>query len=165
MKRAMSLVLAAAMAFSFAACGGASSTSGAASTASGAVSYTLLGVLVLVFGVFINPTVSQLVGITPDMWMQNRYYRNYGVIAGFLTNIQNLQVDKPEGYSEKAVQEILDKAASQDLGPEFAGSYKNKGDGAVKQPNIISVSYTHLDVYKRQQRCCPPRYTAPAPAC
>ena len=36
MKRAMSLVLAAAMAFSFAACGGASSTSGAASTASGA---------------------------------------------------------------------------------------------------------------------------------
>ena len=35
MKRAMSLVLAAAMAFSFAACGGASSTSGAASAASG----------------------------------------------------------------------------------------------------------------------------------
>lgn len=38
MKRAMSLVLAAAMAFSFAACGGASSTSGAASTASGTAS-------------------------------------------------------------------------------------------------------------------------------
>lgn len=36
MKKAMSLVLAAAMAFSFAACGGASSTSGAASAASGA---------------------------------------------------------------------------------------------------------------------------------
>ena len=35
MKKAMSLVLAAAMAFSFAACGGASSTSGAASAASG----------------------------------------------------------------------------------------------------------------------------------
>ena len=35
MKKAMSLVLAAAMAFSFAACGGASGTSGAASTASG----------------------------------------------------------------------------------------------------------------------------------
>ena len=38
MKRAMSLVIAAAMAFSFAACGGASSTSGAASTASGTAS-------------------------------------------------------------------------------------------------------------------------------
>ena len=37
------------------------------------------------------------------------------------------------------MQEILDKAASQDLGPEFAGSYKNEGDGAVKQPNIIFV--------------------------
>ncbi len=40
MKRAMSLVLAAAMAFSFAACGGASGTSGATSTASGAASTT-----------------------------------------------------------------------------------------------------------------------------
>lgn len=40
MKRAMSLVLAAAMAFSFAACGGASGTSGTASTASGAASTT-----------------------------------------------------------------------------------------------------------------------------
>ena len=38
MKKAMSLVLAAAMAFSFAACGGASSTSGVASTASGTAS-------------------------------------------------------------------------------------------------------------------------------
>lgn len=69
-------------------------------------------VLVLVFGVFTNPIGSQLVGITPDMWMQNRYYRNYGVIAGFLTNIQTLQVDKPEGYSEEAVQELLNTAAS-----------------------------------------------------
>lgn len=50
------------------------------------------GALVLVFGVFINPTVSQLVGITPDMWMQNRYYRNYGVIAGFL-----IQYSEPAG--------------------------------------------------------------------
>lgn len=40
MKRAMSLVLAAAMAFSFAACGGASGTSGTTSTASGAASTT-----------------------------------------------------------------------------------------------------------------------------
>ena len=98
-----------------------------------------VGALALVFGVFISPTVSQLVGITPDMWMQNRYYRNYGVIAGFLTNIQNLQVDKPEGYSQEAVQAIIDKDASQDLAPEFEGSYKNEGDGSVTQPNIIFV--------------------------
>ena len=38
MKKAMSLVLAAAMAFSFAACGGTSSTSGTASTASSTAS-------------------------------------------------------------------------------------------------------------------------------
>lgn len=97
------------------------------------------GALVLVFGVFFSPTVSQMVGITPDMWMQNRYYRNYGVIAGFLTNIQNLQVDKPAGYSEKAVQAIIDQDAGEDLAPEFEGSYKEQGDGTVTRPNIIFV--------------------------
>ena len=50
MKKAMSLVLAAAMAFSFAACGGASGTSGAASTASGAAS-TASGAAIKIGGI------------------------------------------------------------------------------------------------------------------
>ena len=40
------------------------------------------GGLALLFLVFLSPTGSRLVGIVPDMWMQNRYYRNYGVISG-----------------------------------------------------------------------------------
>ena len=44
------------------------------------------------------------------MWMQNRYYRNYGVIAGFLTNIQNLEVDEPEDYSEETVNALVEQS-------------------------------------------------------
>ena len=93
----------------------------------------------IVFGVFLSPNISLKVGITPDMWMQNRYYRNYGVIAGFLTNIQNLKVDKPENYSQSTVKEILQKASSEDLAPTFEGSYKESGQTQVTQPNIIFI--------------------------
>ena len=78
-----------------------------------------------VLAVFLSPTLSAAAGILPDMWMQNRYYRNYGVVAGFVTNVQNLKVDKPEGYGKEAVTELARQAR-------------------------LPVSYTHLDVYKRQ---------------
>ena len=97
------------------------------------------GGLALLFLVFLSPTGSRLAGIVPDMWMQNRYYRNYGVIAGFLTNIQNLEVDEPEDYSEETVKQLVEQAYSQDLAPEFEGSYAQAGDGQVTQPNIIFI--------------------------
>ena len=31
-------------------------------------------------------------GIYSDMWMQDRYYKNYGVITGFMTNLQVLDL-------------------------------------------------------------------------
>ena len=57
----------------------------------------------LIFGVFLQPAVTQSLGILPDAWMQDRYYRYYGVITSFLTNLTNLEIDKPEDYSEEAV--------------------------------------------------------------
>lgn len=97
------------------------------------------GMLALLVFVFFSPTGSRRVGIVPDMWMQNRYYRNYGVIAGFLTNVQNLDVDEPEDYSEEAVEELVRQAYSQNLAPQFANSYALAGDGTVTQPNIIFI--------------------------
>ena len=97
------------------------------------------GGLALIFLVFLSPTGSRLMGIVPDMWMQNRYYRNYGVIAGFLTNIQNLEVDEPEDYSEETVNALVKQSYSQDLAPVFEGSYAQGGDGQVTQPNIIFI--------------------------
>ena len=66
------------------------------------------GHLRLIFGVFLQPAVTQSLGILPDAWMQDRYYRYYGVITSFLTNLTNLEIDKPEDYSEEAVNAILD---------------------------------------------------------
>lgn len=97
------------------------------------------GVLALLVFVFFSPTGSRLVGIVPDMWMQNRYYRNYGVIAGFLTNMQNLDVDAPENYGEEAVTELVEQAYGQDLAPKFENSYAQAGDGQVTKPNIIFI--------------------------
>ena len=89
--------------------------------------------------VFFSPSGSRAVGIVPDMWMQNRYYRNYGVIAGFLTNVQNLDVAEPENYSRQAVEQLVQQSETQDLAPDFAGSYGQSGQAAVQQPNIIFV--------------------------
>lgn len=57
---------------------------------------------------FLQPAVTQSLGILPDAWMQDRYYRCYGVITSFLTNLTNLEIDKPEAYSEEAINAILD---------------------------------------------------------
>ena len=93
-----------------------------------------------ILGVFLSPALSlKVAGIRPDMWMQNRYYRTYGVPAAFLTNIQTLNVDEPENYSEEAVNELVAQAKKDDSAPIFPGSYRAMGHREVKQPNIIYV--------------------------
>ena len=98
----------------------------------------------LVFGVYLQPAVTQVLGITPDAWMQDRYYRYYGVLTGFMTNLTNLEIDKPEGYSEQAVDDILDNVAESEkfsTGPMYAGSYAatTPKEEQAKQPTIIYV--------------------------
>lgn len=93
----------------------------------------------LLFGVFLQPAVTQAIGIVPDAWMQDRYYRYYGVITSFLTNLTNLEISKPEGYSEEAVNEILDDteaAQKYSTAPLYPGSYgaTTSADETVKSP-------------------------------
>ena len=97
------------------------------------------GLLVLVFGVYLRPEGTEWFGIYSDAWMQDRYYRNYGVITGFLSNLQNLEIDKPENYSEEAVQEILDQVAAGDDTPLFADSYAARTEDPEQKPTIIYV--------------------------
>lgn len=66
----------------------------------------------LVFGVYLQPVVTLRMGIYPDAWMQDRYYRYYGVITGFLTNLTNLEIEKPEEYGEEEVNAVLDDTAA-----------------------------------------------------
>ncbi len=105
---------------------------------------SVLALAALVFGVYLQPAVTQWLGIYPDAWMQDRYYRWYGVITGFMTNLTNLEIDEPEGYSEEAVNALLDEveaAGRVTTGPNFPGSYgASTAPEAVEQtPTIIYV--------------------------
>lgn len=80
---------------------------------------TAAALCLLVFGVYLQPAVTQVLGITPDAWMQDRYYRYYGVITGFMTNLTNLEISKPEEYSQEAVDALLDNV---DESQKFATS-------------------------------------------
>ena len=111
----------------------------------------------LLFGVFLQPAVTQAIGILPDAWMQDRYYRYYGVTTSFLTNLTNLEISKPDAYSEDAVNEILDDTAAAgnyQTAPLYPASY-----GAVtpageteQNPTIIYVmDESYWDVSELEQ--------------
>ena len=111
----------------------------------------------LLFGVFLQPAVTQAIGILPDAWMQDRYYRYYGVTTSFLTNLTNLEISKPDDYSEDAVNEILDDTAAAEnyqTAPLYPASY-----GAVtpageteQSPTIIYVmDESYWDVSELEQ--------------
>lgn len=98
--------------------------------------------LTLIFGVYLQPAVTQRLEIYPDAWMQDRYYRYYGVITGFLTNLTNLEINKPEEYSEEAVAAVLDDTAAW-MGIEKKALYPDSYGAAAaqpeKQPTILYV--------------------------
>ena len=89
--------------------------------------------------------------------MQDRYYRYYGVLTGFMTNLTNLEIAKPEGYSEQAVDDILDNVAESEkfsTGPMYAGSYAatTPKEEQAKQPTIIYVmDESYWDVSELEQ--------------
>lgn len=121
------------------------------------IAASLTALLALVFGVFLQPAVTQSFGIYPDAWMQDRYYRWYGVITGFMTNLTNLEIDEPEGYSEEAVNALLDEteaAGAIRTGPNFPDSYAARTDPAAieKEPTIIYVmDESYWDVSELEQ--------------
>ena len=121
------------------------------------IAASLAALLALVFGVFLQPAVTQSFGIYPDAWMQDRYYRWYGVITGFMTNLTNLEIGEPEGYSEEAVNALLDEteaAGAIRTGPNFPDSYAARTDPAAieKEPTIIYVmDESYWDVSELEQ--------------
>ena len=115
------------------------------------IAASVAALLALVFGVFLQPAVTQSFGIYPDAWMQDRYYRWYGVITGFMTNLTNLEIDAPEDYSEDAVNALLDEveaAGKIETGPNFPDSYA----AVEKTPTIIYVmDESYWDVSELEQ--------------
>lgn len=96
----------------------------------------------LVLGVYLDSDRSQSVlKITADMWNQARYYRNYGVISGFLTNIQNLEIDTPDNYGKESVQALVDTTSQLARKREnlFSNSFGAQQDVRVEKPDIIYI--------------------------
>ena len=118
---------------------------------------TAAALCLLVFGVYLQPAVTQVLGITPDAWMQDRYYRYYGVITGFMTNLTNLEISKPEEYSQEAVDALLDNVDESQkfaTSPLYSTSYSavTPKDEQVKQPTIIYVmDESYWDVSELEQ--------------
>ena len=118
---------------------------------------TAAALCLLIFGVYLQPAVTGALGILPDAWMQDRYYRYYGVITGFMTNLSNLEISKPEDYSEEAVNDILDKVQQSEkfsTGPLYPTSYSaaTPKEEQVKQPTIIYVmDESYWDVSELEQ--------------
>lgn len=118
---------------------------------------TAAAMCLLIFGVFLQPAVCQAIGIVPDAWMQDRYYRYYGVITGFMTNLANLEIDKPDNYSEETVDAILDNVGESQkfsTSPLYPTSYAatTAKDEQVKKPTIIYVmNESYWDVSELEQ--------------
>jgi len=118
---------------------------------------TAAALCLLVFGVYLQPAVTRAVGIVPDAWMQDRYYRYYGVVTGFMTNLTNLEIDKPEEYSQEAVDALLDNVDESqkfNTSPLYSTSYSavTPKDQQVKDPTIIYVmDESYWDVSELEQ--------------
>ena len=118
---------------------------------------TAAALCLLIFGVYLQPAVCQAIGIVPDAWMQDRYYRYYGVVTGFMTNLSNLEIDKPDDYSEEAVDAILDNVDESQkfsTSPLYPTSYAatTAKDEQVKKPTIIYVmDESYWDVSELEQ--------------
>ena len=98
----------------------------------------------LVGGVFLDSERSQSeLRVTPDMWNQARYYRNYGVITAFLTNIQTLQIQQPANYSANSIAELVQTTQKKAKFRKnlFEGSYgsQSKDQQTVSQPDILYI--------------------------
>ena len=118
---------------------------------------TAAALCLLIFGVYLQPAVCQAIGIVPDAWMQDRYYRYYGVVTGFMTNLSNLEIDKPDNYSEETVDAILDNVDESrkfSTSPLYPTSYAatTAKDEQVKKPTIIYVmNESYWDVSELEQ--------------
>ncbi len=116
----------------------------------------------LVIFVFLSPTGSAFIGIRQDAWMQDRYYRTNGVIAGFLTNLQMLNIKEPANYSEANLDAIV--AETQNGNGDNTPYYANSpalGKDLPEQPDIIFLmaesfwDVTALDGIKYEREVMP----------
>ena len=94
-----------------------------------------------VLAVYMNEAACQACGIYSDMWMQDRYYKNYGVVTGFITNLRVMDIEAPENYSQESVEALAAETEekAENAQPLFESSYAavTPAEEQEKAPNII----------------------------
>ena len=80
--------------------------------------------------------------IAVDIWNRNKSYKKNGIYLDFFMNFHYLSTEKPEGYSQEAVQSIIDQKTTK---PE-TNSGTNAKTGS-KDPNIIIIMNESLADY------------------
>lgn len=83
-----------------------------------------------------TPFAAEKFNLDDILFTPNVMYRNNGFTVSFLTNLQYLRFEKPDGYSEEAVKEIIQK--TYEAAGEASGSKEIKA-GPEQYPNIVVV--------------------------
>lgn len=88
-------------------------------------------------------------GLVPEeySWRQNENYRSNGVLGGFVTNLGNLRIRKPEGYSRELADSALGRNAEK---PETGNArIGNPEIGTGTLPDVVVIlSESFWDVTK-----------------
>ena len=79
--------------------------------------------------------------IAVDIWNRNKSYKKNGIYLDFFMNFHYLTTEKPEGYTQEAVQSIVDEKTV-----EPVASTTNSKTGS-KDPNIIIIMNESLADY------------------
>lgn len=113
-----------------------------------------LGMALLIsLSVFINVvSFSKDLGLSQGYWDSLNVYRNQGFLASFVTLIQNGKIEKPEGYTSEAAEQLLDTYSSRyEEASQFEGS-RSDAESQFEEihPTVIAImneSFSDLSIY------------------
>lgn len=100
--------------------------------------FTLSSFIIYCYLFFSNNFINVLAanaGVQIVLWNQPHNYEYNGFVFGLLSNLQNDIMEEPEGYSQEAIQEIVDKYT---LKAQEINKERGKNNSQV-QPNIIYI--------------------------
>ncbi len=93
-----------------------------------------VGMIALYTGIVQKPAVHQAVGFYEYLFTPLSFYRINGFMVSFLSNMQYLEVEEPEGYHVDQVKEILEPYVKESQEEADLAAQKNQ-----QKPNIIVI--------------------------
>lgn len=109
------------------------------------VLFTLSSFIIYSYLFFSNNFINVLAanaGVNIVLWNQPRNYEYNGFVFGLLSNLQNDIMEEPEGYSQEAIQSIVDKYT---LKAEKINTERNSSNSDINPNVIILMNETFWD--------------------